>query len=113
MAEITETQLELDLGFDQLEDTVSLEAGRRVVGSASRLLVDAIRVSYQALGFGDQVDDDAFFLMVLARLVQPTSKVDSLRVLAELGVDVVHRNTFMNALRSEERRVGTECGTLR
>src|SRR5690625_4145142 len=99
MAEITETQLELDLGFDQFEDTVSVQAGRRVVGSSSRVLVDAIRASYQALGFADQVDDDAFFLMVLARLVEPTSKVDSLRVLTELGVDVVHRNTLMNALK--------------
>lgn len=104
MAEITETQQELDLGLDQLEDTVSLESDRQVVGSASRLLVDAIRASYQALGFDAQVDDDAFFLMVLARLIEPTSKVDSLRVLAELGVDVVHRNTFMNALKRAQQR---------
>ncbi|KIT68143.1 transposase, partial [Staphylococcus aureus] len=69
-----------------------------------RLLVDAIRASYQALGLGHQVDDEAFFQMVLARLVEPTSKVDSLRVLAELGVEVVHRNTFMNALKRAEQR---------
>src|SRR5690625_124816 len=42
--------------------------------------------------------------MVLARLVEPTSKVDSLRVLAELGVEVVHRNTFMNALKRAQQR---------
>lgn len=104
MAEVTETQLELDLGLEQSGDTVSVEAVRRVVGSASRVLVDAIRASYQALRFEAQVDDDAFFLMVLARLVEPTSKVDSLRVLAELGVDVVHRNTFMNALKRAQQR---------
>lgn len=42
--------------------------------------------------------------MVLARLVEPTSKVDSLRVLTELGVDVVHRNTLMNALKRTQQR---------
>lgn len=104
MAEITETQQELDLGLEQSADSVSVEADRRVVGSASRLLVEAIRASYQALGFDDQVDDDAFFLMVLARLVEPTSKADSLRVLAELGAATVHHNTLLNSLQRAQQR---------
>ena len=104
MAEITETQQELDLGLEQSADSVSVEADRRVVGSASRLLVEAIRASYQALGFDDQVDDDAFFLMVLARLVEPTSKADSLRVLDELGAATVHHNTLLNSLQRAQQR---------
>src|SRR5690625_3490348 len=104
MTEITETQQELDLGLEQSADSVSVEADRRVVGSASRLLVDTIRASYQTLGFDDQVDDDAFFLMVLARLVEPTSKADSLRVLAELGAATVHHNTLLNALQRAQQR---------
>lgn len=104
MAEITETQLELDLDLEESEDTVSVQADRQVVGSASQLLVESIRASYQALGFGDQIDDEAFFLMVLARLVEPTSKIDSLRVLAELGVSPPHHNTLFNALKRAQQR---------
>lgn len=104
MAEITETQLELDLGLEQPADSVSMAADRQVVGSASRLLVDTIRSSYQALGFGNQVHDEAFFLMVLARLVEPTSKADSLRVLAELGAATPHHNTLLNALQRAQQR---------
>lgn len=37
-------------------------------------------------------------------MVEPTSKSDSVRVLDELGVEVVHRNTFLNSLvRAKER----------
>src|SRR5699024_1533578 len=83
---------------------VSMTAEKRVTGSASQLLVDAIRACYDQLGFRAQVDDEAFFLMVLARLVEPTSKVDSLRVLNELGAPTVHRNTFMSALKRAQQR---------
>jgi len=104
MAEITETQLELDLEVEQPDDAVSVQADRQVVGSASRLLVETIRASYQRLGFADRVDDETFFLMVLARLVEPTSKIDSLRVLAELGVAPPHHNTLFNALKRSQQR---------
>lgn len=36
---------------------------------------------------------------MLARLVEPTSKLDSIRVIGELGLSPAHRNTFTNALR--------------
>ena len=68
-------------------------AGTAVVeGNMSRLLVDVIRGSWDRLGFG-AVDDEAFFQLVLARLVEPTSKLDSLRVLADLGLEPVHLST--------------------
>ena len=35
-----------------------------------------------------QVGDEAFKALVLARIIEPTSKVDTVRVLAELGVPV-------------------------
>lgn len=65
---------------------------------ASQLLVEVIRYSWQRLGF-DRVTDEGFFQLVLARLVEPVSKLDSVRVLAELGVTASHRNTLTNALR--------------
>lgn len=74
-----------------------------VKSSRSGLLIDTIRTVYERLGF-DIIDDDAFFQLVAARLVEPTSKSDSVRVLDELGVEVVHRNTFLNCLiRAKER----------
>ncbi|MFP3398333.1 IS1634 family transposase [Brevibacterium sp. SIMBA_078] len=74
-----------------------------VKSSRSGLLIDTIRTVYERLGF-DIIDDEAFFQLVAARLVEPTSKSDSVRVLDELGVDVVHRNTFLNSLvRAKDR----------
>src|SRR5699024_9434985 len=101
---MTGTQQTLDLGLEDDEVAVSVTADKKVTGSASRLLVDAIGACYDRLGFSAQVADEAFFQMVLARLVEPTSKRDSLRVLGELGVEAVHRNTFFNALKRAQDR---------
>ena len=44
--------------------------------------------AYEALGFDRAAGGDEVFRdLVLARIIEPTSKVDSLRVLAETGVD--------------------------
>ena len=101
---MTGTQQTLDLGLDDLEVAVSVTAAKKVTGSASRLLVDTIRACYDRLGFSTQVADEAFFQMVLARLVEPTSKRESLRVLTELGVEAVHHNTLLNALKRAQDR---------
>lgn len=69
-----------------------------IEGKRSQLLVDVVRDSWERLGF-DVVDDAAFFQLVLARLVEPTSKLDSIRVIEELGLSAAHRNTFTKALR--------------
>lgn len=73
--------------------------GMAVIGAKkSKLLVDVVRAAWRRLGF-DAIDDEAFFQLVLARLVEPTSKLDSVRVIDELGMRPAHRNTFYNALR--------------
>lgn len=69
-----------------------------IQGKRSQLLVDVVRDSWERLGF-DVIDDEAFFQFVLARLVEPTSKLDSIRVVEELGLRAAHRNTFTKALR--------------
>lgn len=69
-----------------------------VTGSRSAVLVEAIQTAWSALGF-DQIRDEAFFQLVVARLVEPTSMLDSARVLAELGIDPVHRSTMKRCLR--------------
>lgn len=84
--------LDLDTGRD-----VSTTSSRRVKGSASRLLIETIHAAYHRLGF-DVIDDKAFFQRVLAKLVKPTSKTDSIRVLDELGADTQHRSTVTRCL---------------
>lgn len=69
-----------------------------IEGKRSQLLVEVVRGSWERLGF-DVIADEAFFQMVLARLVEPTSKVDSLRVIADLGVDPVHLSTVKRCLK--------------
>ena len=54
-----------------------------VEGTASLLLWDALAGVYDQLGF-DQLGGDAFKALVLGRIIEPTSKLDTLRVLAEV-----------------------------
>jgi hypothetical protein len=59
-----------------------------VVASSSQQLWDALCLAYRMLGFDTALDDDQVFRdLVIARIIEPTSKVDALRVLLETGVD--------------------------
>ncbi|MGH8777266.1 MAG: IS1634 family transposase [Jiangellaceae bacterium] len=60
------------------------DAPGRVVGTDSRLLFDALASVYARLGF-DAVGDAVFRDLVIARIVEPTSLLDSGRVLHDLG----------------------------
>ena len=91
-----EGQGELDLGLG-LNDDADAGLDLVVAGKVSQVLIDVVRDAYAHLGFG-VVDDEAFFQLVLARLVEPTSMSDSVRVIRELGLVPPHRNTFNNAL---------------
>src|SRR5690625_743437 len=106
---MTGTQQTLDLGLEDDEVAVSVTADKKVTGSASRLLVDAIGACYDRLGFSAQVADEAFFQMVLARLVEPSSKRDSLRVVGELGVEAVLRNTFVHVVKRAQVGAYARC----
>lgn len=77
-------QDELDLGLDD-----SPQAGGPLEITSSRMghLWEALGRGYEALGFGDATGDDEMFRqLVLARIIEPTSKLDSLRVLTEAGI---------------------------
>lgn len=74
-----------------------------VVGSVSALLVEAVQRAWAQLGF-TVIADEAFFQMVLARLVEPTSVRDMPRVLGGLGVAARHRNSLMAALQRAQAR---------
>jgi hypothetical protein len=74
-------------------------AGTAVVEATSaRLLWDALDGIYEALGF-TAVGDEAFRSLVLARIVEPVSKLDTGRVLDELGVSSPSLSTFMRCLK--------------
>lgn len=53
--------------------------------SCSRLLFEVLNREYQRLGFA-KLNDPEFANLCLARIVEPTSKLDSLRVLVDLGI---------------------------
>jgi hypothetical protein len=59
-----------------------------------RVLIEA----YSSLGL-DVLGDEAFRAMVLARIVETTSKADSLRVLAELGAPRPSLSTLFRSLK--------------
>lgn len=64
-------QAEIDLGLTPKE-----RGAATVVSQSSRLLVDVVRHGWDVLGF-DVIGDETFFQLVLARLVEATSMVDS------------------------------------
>lgn len=69
----------------------------RTTSTHSRLLYDVLAAVYVWLGF-DEVDDAVFRDLVIARIVEPTSKVDAARVLADLGADTVSYRTIQRHL---------------
>jgi hypothetical protein len=71
----------LDFGDGQLGD---VEAP--IVSSQARQLWETLSVAYRALGLDRACEDEIFQQLVLARVIEPTSKLDSIRVLDELGI---------------------------
>lgn len=84
-------QPELDFGLD----FAALQAGSGTGGgplaiTSSRMghLWDALGHAFEVLGFEAATGgDEVFRALVLARIIEPTSKLDSLRVIEEAGVD--------------------------
>jgi transposase len=67
--------------------------------SYSSLLWQVLHQQYDRLGF-NQICDDIFVALCIARLVEPTSKIDSLRVLADLGVNQIDKNQLYRCLQN-------------
>jgi hypothetical protein len=65
--------------------------------SSSTLLRDVLLKQYQLLGF-ECLNDQDFAYLCIARLVEPVSKRDSLRVLADLGVIELDKNRLYRCL---------------
>ncbi|NLE81931.1 MAG: IS1634 family transposase [Rhodococcus sp.] len=69
----------------------------RTVRTTARLLYDVLASVYDRLGF-DVQGDAVFKDLVIARIVEPTSKIDALRVLDDLGADTVSYKTVQRHL---------------
>jgi Transposase DDE domain len=105
-------QGELDLGLD---DSPDAGGPLEITGSRMGHLWDALCRGFDSLGFAAATrGDEVFRQLVLARIIEPTSKQDSLRVLQEAGIDPVSYPTVNRRLpvyaRAEWRqRVAAAC----
>jgi hypothetical protein len=94
-------QDELDLGLERTEPARRAAGGGPLPITSSRMghLWDALSHGYDELGFGRAAgDDEVFRRLVLARIVEPASKLDSLRVLEETGVSAPSYRTLLRRL---------------
>ena len=67
---------------------------------ADEHLLDSLERGYRVLGFdGAASGDEVFAQLVLARIIEPVSKLDSLRVLEEAGVAAASYRTVTRRLR--------------
>ena len=93
----------LDLDLDQGDEQGLPERPGVITGKQSILLWHVLSTVYDRLGF-DALGDDAFKQLVLARIIEPTSKADSLRVLDEVGVEHASLRTMFRALARAQAR---------
>src|SRR6201997_4346218 len=87
-------QLELGLGLEPA-------GGGPLPVTSSRMghLLDALDHGYRVLGLEDAAGgDEVFRHLVLARIIEPSSKIDSLRVLDEAGVTPASYRTLKRRL---------------
>jgi hypothetical protein len=88
-------QTELDLGLAERAASEPLP----ITSSKAAQLWDALCRAYAVLGFEEAAGgDETFRQLALARIIEPTSKADSLRVIEETGVVPVSYPTLNRRL---------------
>jgi hypothetical protein len=106
-------QDQLDLGLDTGGPAGPLE----IVGSRAGHLWDALCRAYDSLGFDHAAgSDEVFRALVLARIIEPTSKLDALRVLEETGLEpvayrILKRRLPRYATEQWRARLAAACAT--
>ena len=90
-------------GLPTASDAIGTDAV--VESKRSALLWEVLHEAYTRLGLGEAVGGDrAFEQMVLARLIEPSSKAQVPRVLGDLGLEPVSvRTLFRSLARAQER----------
>ncbi|HEY1973187.1 MAG TPA: IS1634 family transposase [Pseudonocardia sp.] len=106
-------QAQLDLGLAAGSESDPLP----ITSSKAAQLWDALCCAYEVLGFEEAAgEDESFRQLVLARIIEPTSKADSLRVIEETGVAPVSYPTLNRRLPvfakpSFRQALSTACAT--
>jgi hypothetical protein len=96
-------QGELDLGLERTGPATRATGGGPLPITSTRMsnLLDSLECAYRLLGFGDATGgDEVFAQLVLARIIEPVSKLDSLRVLEEAGAAPASYRTITRRLRA-------------
>lgn len=89
-------QDELDLGLD---DSPAAGGPLAITATRTKHLWDALCRGFEVLGLAEAAGgDEVFRQLVLARIIEPTSKLDSLRVLGEAGIETVSYPTLNRRL---------------
>jgi hypothetical protein len=94
-------QGELELGLERTEPAMRGAGGGPLPITGSRMghLWDALSRGYDVLGFDRAAGgDEVFRQLVLARIIEPASKLDSLRVLEETGASAPSYRTLLRRL---------------
>ena len=108
-------QGELELDMDAGTVGAGGSGPLQIVSSQMAPLWEALCAGYDQLGLAEATDgDEVFRQLVLARIIEPTSKADSPRVLAEAGVDAVSYATLKRRLQGYaddgwRRRLAVAC----
>lgn len=94
-ARLAAGQTELDLGLSGGVEPGTLP----ITSSRMSHLWDALCIAYRVLGFESATKGDNVFRdLVLARIIEPTSKIDAARVLEEAGVEAASYATVKRRL---------------
>jgi hypothetical protein len=106
-------QAQLDLGLVARSESEPLP----ITSTKAAQLWDALCAAYEILGFEQAAEgDEVFRQLVLARIIEPTSKADSLRVIEETGVAPVSYPTLNRRLpvfakSAFRQKLSTACAT--
>lgn len=92
---VARTQLHIDQLelFPEVKPTLQME----IKQSFSALLWSTLQEQYCLIGF-DQLNDEVFEALCLSRIIEPTSKLDSIRVMADMGIELIDRNKLYRCL---------------
>lgn len=93
----TVQKLPVEAGAVGRPRSAPVDADARVIASPATELWEILEAAYDRLGF-NILDDTAFKAMVLARLIEPTSKADTVRVLKHIDAPHPSLRTLFRSL---------------
>jgi hypothetical protein len=102
---------ELTAGQESLFPSQTKETNIVALGASSIFLFDTLLAVYQKIF--SPIDDDIFRQLVIARLIEPTSKLDTIRVLSELGLSPPSKDqigrTLAKGAKNDYRSLVSHC----